>query len=93
MKCSDKKNGLIWIQRVWNQPDGSADNRNLSVYIAKTHFFFPPKQYADPQSIFLGREQTLNNSVKQYATGIVVKSYLSFRREIMTTFIWKGLHF
>lgn len=60
---------------------------NLSVFMAKTPFFFPTEQYADLQNIFLGKKKPWATLRKHYATEIMVKSDLFSRREITAAFI------
>lgn len=86
MKCNDKKNALIWIQRVWNQPDKPADNKSQCVY-CQNPFFFSTLQYADLQNIFLGKKKPWITLRKHCATGIMVKPELFSRKEITTAFI------
>lgn len=82
------KKMLLFGYRVWNQPDGSADNRNLGAHVAKTHFFPFHKAMCRPSEHLLGwRINPKHLTVNQYATGITDTSDLSFSRE--TTFIWQ----
>lgn len=94
MKCNDLKNALIWIQRVWNQPEGPADHKSQCVYCQNNnHFFFSTEHYAELQNIFLSKKKLWTTLRKHYATGIMVKPDLFSRREITSIFIGQGCIF